>query len=66
MPAIEFTIDTETGELELRVEGVAGPACGDIARLAQEVLGTPARAENTSEYYLRPQVLQRVQGPSPK
>ena len=56
MREIEFTIDPATGELTMHVKGIAGPACEDIARLAQELLGEPAHAWNTPEYYLRPPV----------
>ena len=66
MPEIEFTIDTETGELALEVNGVTGPACGEIAKLATELLGTPAREENKREFYARPQARQKIQGPGPK
>ena len=56
MREIEFTIDRATGELRLQVRGIAGPACDDVARLARELLGAPAREEETAEYRLRPQV----------
>ena len=29
MPEIEFTIDTTTGELQMHVRGIAGPACDE-------------------------------------
>ncbi len=60
MREIEFTIDRDTGELRLHVRGIAGPACDDVARLAKELLGTPAREEETGEYRLRPQVRPQV------
>jgi hypothetical protein len=60
VPEIEFTLDPTTGQLELCVEGIAGPACVDIAKLAAELLGAPAREQNTPEYYLRPQVQSQV------
>lgn len=60
MPEIEFTIDPATGKLTLHVTGVAGPACDDIARLAQELLGAPEREEETAEYRLRPQVRPQI------
>ena len=41
MPEIEFTLDPTTGQLELHVKGIAGPACDDVARLAKELLGEP-------------------------
>ena len=61
MPEIEFTIKEETGEMELQVEGVQGPACSDIANLVTDLVGSPAREENTREYYARPQTLRQVQ-----
>lgn len=53
MPEITFTIDPRTGKLEMHVTGIAGPACEDIAKLAKELLGAPAREEPTAEYRLR-------------
>jgi hypothetical protein len=60
MPEVEFVIDRATGRLELRVRGIAGPACDDVARLAKELLGAPGREEQTAEYRLRPGVRPRV------
>lgn len=54
MPEITFTIDPATGELQMQVQGIAGPACDDVARLARELLGAPAREQPTAEYALRP------------
>jgi len=56
MPEVEFTIDPETGKLELHVRGIAGPACDDVAKLARDLLGAPERELNTREYVLRPRV----------
>ncbi|HLI50742.1 MAG TPA: DUF2997 domain-containing protein [Thermomicrobiaceae bacterium] len=53
MPEITFTIDPATGNLEMHVTGIAGPACEDIAKLAKELLGAPEREEQTAEYRLR-------------
>jgi hypothetical protein len=61
MPEIEFTIKEEIGEMELQVEGVQGPACSDIAKLVTDLVGAPAREENTREYYSRPQTIRQVQ-----
>ncbi len=60
MPELEFTIDADTGEFTLHVEGIAGPACDDVARLVKDLAGDPGREEATAEYRLRP----RVQGRS--
>lgn len=61
MPEIQFTIDSTTGELQLHVKGVAGPACDDVSRLAKELLGQPATEQATAEYHLRAQVRPQVQ-----
>ena len=53
MPELEFSLDTATGELSLHIQGIAGPACDDIARLVKELAGQPAREEATAEYCLR-------------
>lgn len=66
MPEIEFTINTKTGEMEMKVEGVQGPACADIAKIATELLGHPAREENTREFYVRPRIDRRVQSQGSK
>lgn len=60
MPEIAFTIDPRTGQLELQVKGIAGPACDDVAKLARELLGEPRRGEKTAEYHLRLQVRPRI------
>jgi hypothetical protein len=60
MPEVQFTIDEKTGQLELQVQGVAGPACDDVAKLARELLGEPGQEKATAEYYLRPQVRPQV------
>jgi hypothetical protein len=61
MPEVEFTIDPRTGQLELHVKGIAGPACDDVAKLARELLGEPHREEQTAEYHLRPRIQPRIQ-----
>lgn len=61
MPEVEFTINTETGEMEMKIEGVQGPACADVAKIAKELLGAPEREENTPEFYVRPQAHRQVQ-----
>jgi hypothetical protein len=60
MPEIEFTLDPTTGRLELRIKGIAGPACGDVGKLAAELLGAPDRERNNPEYCLRPRVQPQV------
>ncbi|MGH9842210.1 MAG: DUF2997 domain-containing protein [Blastocatellia bacterium] len=62
MPEINFTIDEQTGEMEMKVEGVQGPQCADIAKLVTELLGAPEREENTKEVYARPAIRPLIQG----
>jgi len=61
MPEINFTIDPQTGEMEMKVEGVQGPQCADIAKFVTELLGAPEREENTKEFYARPGVKPQIQ-----
>ncbi len=71
MPEVEFTIDTATGEFQMHVQGVAGPACDDVAKLVKDLAGEPGREdvtaeyepgreEATAEYHLRPRVHSRT------
>jgi DUF2997 family protein len=60
MREIEFTIDPSTGELTMHIRGIHGPACGDIARLATDLVGQPEHDWNTPEYYLQPRVQPRI------
>jgi len=61
MPEIDFTIDEQTGEMEMKVEGVQGPQCADVAKLVTELLGAPEIEEKTEEFYTRPHVKPQVQ-----
>lgn len=56
MPEIAFTIDPSTGELELHVSGIAGPACEEVAKLTRELLGQPGEERTTAEYFARSRV----------
>ncbi len=60
MPEIEFTIDASTGQLQMHVQGVPGPACDDVAKLVKQFAGAPAREEKTAEYALRPLVRPQI------
>jgi hypothetical protein len=60
MPEISFTVDPRTGALEVQVEGIAGPACDDIARLVKELAGESAREVKTADYFVRPTVRPQV------
>jgi hypothetical protein len=61
MPEINFTIDEQTGELEMKVEGVQGPQCADVAKIVTELTGAPELEENTEEFYARPNIRPQIQ-----
>jgi len=42
---------SETGEVEIKVEGLDGPKCLKITELVEEELGEVLSKEFTSEYY---------------
>jgi hypothetical protein len=54
MAEIEFTIDTETGTCETKINGIQGPACEQTARQLKQVLGTPTIDKTTAEFHTRP------------
>ena len=60
MPEVNFTIDIQTGEMEMKVEGIKGPQCADVTKIVTELIGAPEREENTNEYFecsnVRPQL----------
>jgi hypothetical protein len=61
VPELEFTIDIASGEFQLHVHGIAGPACDDVTRLVKELAGEPGHQETTAEYHLRPSVHARAE-----
>jgi hypothetical protein len=61
MPEINFTIDEQTGEMEVKVNGVQGPQCADVAKIVTELTGAPGLEENTEEFYARPNVRPQIQ-----
>lgn len=54
MREIEFTIDTETGKCETKINGIQGPACEHAARQLKQVLGTPTTDRKTADFHARP------------
>lgn len=56
MPEINFVIDVATGELQVHIQGIAGPACEEVVEHVKELTGDPAREELTAEYHLRARV----------
>jgi len=51
----------EAGEMEMKVEGVQGPQCADVAKIVTELTGAPQQEENTREYYAHPNVRPQIQ-----
>lgn len=60
MPEIEFTIDPATGKLDMHIQGVAGPACDDVAKLVKDLMGQPGAEQKTTDYFVRPQIRPQV------
>lgn len=60
MREIEFTIDTEAGKCETKINGIQGPACEKTARQLKQVLGTPTTDKKTAEFNVRPIAKRRV------
>lgn len=60
MPEIEFTIDTESGKCETKINGIQGPACEQTASKLKQVLGTPTTDRKTSEFHVKPTTKRRV------
>ena len=62
MPEIEFLIDTETGECQTEIIGIAGAACEKTARQLKKLLGSPSVDKKTKEYYVKPEIKRQVKG----
>ncbi len=52
--------------MEMKVEGVQGPACSDMAKIATELLGQPSRDENTREFYAQVQTARQIRNQQKK
>jgi hypothetical protein len=61
MPEVNFTINEQTGEMEMKIEGIQGASCADVAKLVKELLGQPAHEESTREFYARPNIKPQIQ-----
>ena len=53
MPEIEIEINTDTGEMETEIKGVAGPSCEKTAEAIKQTFGRPTRDEKTRDYVRR-------------
>lgn len=62
MPEIEIEINAETGEMETKIKGIAGPACEKTAEAIKQVFGKPTRDEKTLEYAIQPQIKRQIKG----
>ncbi|MFN7931019.1 MAG: DUF2997 domain-containing protein [Blastocatellia bacterium] len=61
MPEVNFTINEQTGEMDMQIEGVQGTSCANVAKLVKELLGQPSREENTRDFYARSNVRPQIQ-----
>ena len=61
MPEINFTINEQTGEMEMKVEGIQGPQFADVTKIVTDLAGAPEREENTQEFYARSNVRPQIQ-----
>lgn len=62
MPEIEFTINTETGECQTEIKGIAGAACEKTAQALKKLLGNPSVDRKTEDYYVKPDIKRQVKG----
>ena len=60
MPEIEIEINSETGEMETTINGIAGPSCEKTAEAIKKVFGKPARDEKTRDYKIQPQIKRQI------
>lgn len=60
MAEIEFTINTETGKCETKINGIQGPACEKTAMKVKQVLGSPTTDRKTVEFHVKPQAKRRA------
>ena len=62
MPEIEIEINTETGEMESKIQGIAGSSCEKTAEAIKKVFGKPSRDEQTREFTIQPQIKRQIKG----
>jgi hypothetical protein len=62
MPEVEIEINTETGEMESKIKGIAGSSCEKTAEAIKKIFGQPLRDEKTREYTVEGQVKQQIKG----
>jgi hypothetical protein len=62
MPEIEIEINAETGEIETKIKGIAGPSCEKTAEAIKNVFGKPVRDEKTRDYSIQSQVKRQIKG----
>lgn len=62
MPEIEIEINTDTGEMETEIKGIAGPSCEKTAEAIKQAFGKSARDEKTRDFHVQPQVRRQIKG----
>jgi Protein of unknown function (DUF2997) len=56
MREIVFTIDEDTGKMEVEINGVQGPACEQYIAMIEELVGAPTTQKKKAEYHVRTNV----------
>ena len=62
MPEIEIEINTETGEMETEIKGIAGHLCEKTAKAIKQVFGKPTLDVKTRDYHIQPQIKRQIKG----
>ena len=62
MPEIEIEINSETGEMETTINGIAGSACEKTAEAIKKVFGNPTIDNKTRDYTIQPQIKRQIKG----
>lgn len=62
MPEIVIEINTDTGDMETTINGIAGPLCEKTAEAIKKAFGKPIKDEKTRDYYIQPQVKKQIKG----
>lgn len=60
MPQITFTMDANGENFEMHVEGIKGPGCESIEKIAAEIFGTQSTSQRTSDYNQATHTVNRI------
>lgn len=60
MKEIVFTINEDTGKMDVEINGVQGPACEQYIAMIEELVGAPTTKNKKAEYHVRTTVKQKA------